>query len=83
MPIREIQDHQKVIGTKQVKKAVSKGQVEKVYLARDAEPHITEPIKELCRQHNVAVIMVDTMDALGKACGIEVGSAAVALVNSH
>lgn len=83
MPLSEIRDHAKVIGTKQVNKAIAKGQVDKVYLARDAEPHITEPIRELCRQKDIPVIMVDTMESLGKACGIEVGAAAVALVHSH
>jgi large subunit ribosomal protein L7A len=83
VPLREIRDHARVIGTKQVNKAIAKGQVDKVYLARDAEPHIVEPIHELCRQKNISVVMVDTMESLGKACGIEVGAAAVALVHSH
>lgn len=83
MPLKELRNHPRVIGTKQVKKAVSKGQVEKVYLARDAEPHIIEPIRELCRQSNVTVVMADSMDILGKACGIDVGSAAVALLKAH
>lgn len=83
MPLREIRYHARVIGTKQVNKAIAKGQVDKVYLARDAEPHIVEPIRELCRQKNISVVMVDTMESLGRACGIEVGAAAVALVHSH
>ena len=82
MPLREIRDHAKVIGTKQVKKAITKGQVDKVYIARDAESHIIEPIRELCSQKNISVVMLDTMESLGRACGIEVGAAAVALVNS-
>jgi ribosomal protein L7Ae-like RNA K-turn-binding protein len=35
---------------------------------------------ELCRQHQVEVEETDHMDSLGKACDIEVGSAAVALL---
>lgn len=81
MPLREIKDQPRVIGTKQVNKFIAKGQVNKVFLARDAEPHIIEPIKELCHQKNITVVMVDTMEDLGKACGIEVGSAAVAIVS--
>ncbi len=83
MPLREIRDHARVIGTKQVTKAIAKGQVDIVYLAHDAEPHIIDPIRELCGQKNIKVIMVDTMESLGKACEIEVGAAAVALVHSH
>ena len=52
-------------------KAITKGQVDKVYIARDAESHIIEPIRELCSQKNISVVMVDTMESLGRACGIE------------
>lgn len=83
MPLREIRDHARVIGTKQVTKAIARGQVDIVYLAHDAEPHIIDPIRELCGQKHIKVIMVDTMESLGKACEIEVGAAAVALVRSH
>jgi large subunit ribosomal protein L7A len=76
----EIENSKKVIGSKQVKKAVMKGLSWKVYLADDAEHHIIEPLRELCRQHGVEVIAIDTMEELGNACGIEVGSAAVALI---
>lgn len=80
MLLDEIANSKKVIGSKQVKKAVIKGLASKVYLAADAEPHIIAPLRELCRQHGVEAAMIDTMEVLGKACGIEVGSAAVALV---
>jgi len=80
--LAEIKNSPKVIGTKQVKKAINKGIAKKVFIALDAEPHIIEPIKELCRQNQVEVSMVENMDTLGNACGIEVGSATVALINT-
>ncbi len=82
MVLAEIKNSPKVIGTKQVKKAINKGIAKKVFIALDAEPHIIEPIKELCRQNQVEVSMVENMDTLGNACGIEVGSATVALINT-
>jgi len=81
--LAEIKNSPKVIGTKQVKKAINKGIAKKVFIAEDAEPHIIEPIKELCRQNQVEVSMVGNMDLLGNACGIEVGSATVALINNE
>lgn len=81
LPLEEIKNGNKVIGTKQVKKAVARGLVKRVYLAGDAEPHVVEPIKELCADHQVEVEFIEKMETLGKACGIEVGSAAVALLN--
>lgn len=80
MPLDELKSSNKVIGSKQVKKAVSQGMVKKVFIAGDAEPHISEPLIKLCQQSQVEIITVETMQALGEACGIEVGSAAVALL---
>jgi large subunit ribosomal protein L7A len=79
--LADIKNSPKVIGTKQVKKAINKGIAKKVFIALDAEPHIIQPIKELCRLKQVEISMVENMDSLGNACGIEVGSAAVALIN--
>jgi len=76
----EITNRKKVIGSKQVKKAVVKGMASKVFLANDAEPHILAQLRELCRQHEVEIVATATMEELGQACNIEVGSAAVALI---
>ncbi|MGS0765764.1 ribosomal L7Ae/L30e/S12e/Gadd45 family protein [Syntrophomonas curvata] len=81
MSLQEIKNSPKVIGSKQVKKAISKGVAQKVFIALDAEPHIIEPIKELCRKNQVEMQMVENMEVLGNVCGIEVGSATVALIN--
>ncbi|MGI6413607.1 MAG: L7Ae/L30e/S12e/Gadd45 family ribosomal protein [Syntrophomonadaceae bacterium] len=81
MSLSDLKRCHKVIGTKQVKKAIAKGQVQKVYIARDAEPYIIEPIKELCRQHQISYELAENMEILGKACGINVGSATVAVLN--
>lgn len=80
MPLKELKNSPKVIGSKQVKKAIARNIVKKVYIASDAEPHVTEPIKKLCNQSQVEVELVDKMENLGNACGIDVGSATVALI---
>ncbi|MGI6421533.1 MAG: ribosomal L7Ae/L30e/S12e/Gadd45 family protein [Syntrophomonadaceae bacterium] len=80
MSLEELRASSKVIGAKQVKKAISKGLAKKVYLAVDAEPHIIEPIKAMCIEHGVDFQAAESMKKLGEACGIDVGSAAVAIV---
>ena len=70
-----------VVGSKQLKKAVRAGRVRFVILAENADPAVTEPIEELCRQHSIQITWVRTMAELGRACGIEVGAAAAAAVN--
>lgn len=83
LPLEEIKNGNKVIGTKQVKKAIARGFVKRVFIAGDAEPHVIEPIKEMCADYQVEIEVVEKMEILGKACGIEVGSAAVALLDEH
>ncbi|MFC0212826.1 50S ribosomal protein L7ae-like protein [Paenibacillus chartarius] len=69
------------IGTKQAMKTVEAGQAAEVFVAKDADPRITSKMVNLCRKMGVAVTYVDSMKLLGKACGIEVGAAMVAVVN--
>lgn len=70
----------KIVGFKQTKKAVEKGQVKMVYLAKDSDDHIFNPLVELCQQKRIPYQVVDTMLELGKACEIQVGAAAAAIL---
>ena len=67
-----------VVGLKQLRKALKDDGVRKVFLARDAEPRLIEPIETQCREKDIPVTWVETMAELGAACGIEVGAAAAA-----
>ncbi|WP_227764101.1 ribosomal L7Ae/L30e/S12e/Gadd45 family protein [Zhaonella formicivorans] len=71
----------KTIGTKQTTKAVQKGTALVVYVAKDAEPRVVNPLLRLCAEKGIEVVTVDSMLELGKACGIEVGSASAAIVS--
>lgn len=69
------------VGAKQLKKAVRAGTVRCVYLAENADPALTQPLAELCADNQIQITWVSTMEALGSACGIEVGAAAAAVLN--
>ena len=69
-----------VVGAKQLRKALQKGLAERVFLAENADPAITEPIAEMCRKHHIQITWVRSMAELGRACGIEVGAAAAAVI---
>jgi len=73
---------QLVVGSKQLKKALLSGRAQRVFLARDADPAVTEPIACMCREAQVEAMWVPTMTMLGKACGIDVGAAAAATLKS-
>ena len=69
-----------VVGARQMRKALSSGKARRVYLARNADPAITEPLLALCRETGVSCVWVKTMKDLGEAAGIEVGAAAAAAI---
>ena len=69
----------RVVGAKQIRKALTAGSVRKVFLAKNADPAITEPIAALCQHCGVDISWVKSMTDLGHACGIEVGAAAAAI----
>ena len=69
-----------VVGAKQFRKALRDDRVSQVYLAKNADPAMTEPIEAQCRQHGIRYAWVKTMQELGHACGIEVGAAAATVL---
>ncbi|MEH7628480.1 50S ribosomal protein L7ae-like protein [Bacillus subtilis] len=69
-----------IIGTKQTVKALKRGSVKEVVVAKDADPILTSSVVSLAEDQGIAVSMVESMKKLGKACGIEVGAAAVAII---
>ena len=68
------------VGAKQMRKALALGKARRVYLARNADPAITEPLEAMCRQNGVSCAWVKSMKDLGEAVGIEVGAAAAAAI---
>jgi large subunit ribosomal protein L7A len=69
-----------VIGTKQTVKVLKDGYSCELIIASDAETNVTAAVVELAKEVNVPIIYVDSMKKLGKACGIEVGASAVAII---
>jgi large subunit ribosomal protein L7A len=78
--ISELNAPNKVVGAKQAKRALSDGRARKVFLAADADPRVTEPLRKLAAEKGVPVEDSATMKELGAVCGIAVGSAAAVLV---
>ena len=78
----KIDGRRAVVGSKQLRKALEAGRAEYVYLAENADPAITEPIVEMCEKFHIQITWVRTMAELGRNCGIEVGAAAAAVLNS-
>ena len=76
----ELKTAKKVVGIKQLRRALADETAELVFLAKDADPALTEPLLAQCRDSGVEVVTGVTMAELGKACGISVGAAAAAIL---
>lgn len=68
------------IGKKQALKAINNNTAHAVYIARDAEEHVTRQLIELATEKHIEIIYVETMKQLGRACKIDVGAATAVIV---
>ncbi len=78
--LEALKQDKKVIGIKQVNKALTQDQAKVLYLAQDAEIHLTQTLKNIALDKNIEIIYIDSMRELGKACGIDVSAAAAAIL---
>lgn len=78
--LTKLDTDKKLVGVKQVKRALNGDEVELVYLAKDAEGRIVSSIIEQCKEKNIEIYYVDSMKELGKACKIDVSAATAALL---
>jgi len=70
-------------GTNETTKAIERGNADLVFVAEDVQPEeIVMHIPELADEKNVPYVFVGSQDDLGHAAGLEVGSAAAAIVDS-
>jgi large subunit ribosomal protein L7A len=69
-----------IIGTKQTLKALQNGIVKELVVAEDADQRVVNKAIHLANEKHVPVITVESMKRLGKACGIDVGAATVAII---
>jgi len=78
--LAELADHKVIVGAKQIRKAINSRRVLRVLLAKNADFVLTDALEELCLQNHIPYAWVPNMVQLGHACGIEVGTAAAAIV---
>ncbi len=69
-------------GTNETTKAIERGNADLVLIAEDVEPEeIVMHLPELAEEKGIPFVYVETQDDLGHAAGLEVGSAAAAIVD--
>ena len=75
----ELQTQDKTVGLKQSIKKIRSGEAKKVFIALDAAPGLVEEISLACSEKNIPIVEVSEMKELGRAAGIDVGAAVVAV----
>lgn len=80
MVLSQLENNAKVVGAKQTRRALRDGRAARVFLAKDADPALTESVESMSRDQQVEVEWIPTMKELGNACGIAVGAAVAAVL---
>lgn len=67
----------RTVGTSSTRRALQRGAVVEVYMARDADRRVLNPVIALCKEKGVKINWVDCQAALGQACGLALGASTV------
>ncbi|GAK01054.1 ribosomal L7Ae/L30e/S12e/Gadd45 family protein [Geomicrobium sp. JCM 19055] len=70
---------ERYVGVKATVKAISAELAEEAYIAADADVLVTKQVIDIAKRKRTPLTTVSSMRKLGKACGIEVNAAAVAI----
>lgn len=70
-------------GTNETTKAIERDNAELIVIAEDVQPEeIVLHLPELADERDIPYVFVSTQDEIGRAAGLEVGSAAAAIVDA-
>jgi len=70
-------------GTNETTKAVERGNAELVFIAEDVSPEeVVMHLPEISDEKGTPYVFIETQDDVGHAAGLEVGSAAAAIVDA-
>ena len=72
----------KVVGTKQVLRALKAGTVSRVYAANDADTFIYQQVVRAAEEAGVPCVKAANMKELGMICGVDVPTAAAGLLKA-
>jgi len=70
----------KVVGARQVVRALKAGTASRVYVCTDADTFIYQQVIRAAEDAGVSCVRMSSMKELGAACGVDVPTAAAALL---
>ena len=71
MPLNELAVPERVVGEREVHRAMGKGILRKIFVAADSDERVTKPVLEAAVKLDLEVEKVDSKRRLGRACAID------------
>ena len=78
--LSNLKDMNICIGIKQSRRALEEGVVKKAFVAADADASVTRAFVADCKALGVELETVETMAALGRSAGIDIGATVVTVL---
>lgn len=72
----------RVVGARETLKKLAKRAVKTVYVAKDAQRALIEEVLAASERQGIPIEFIDTMEALGQMCGIEVPAVCAAVLKT-
>ena len=70
----------RVVGTKQLLRALDEGKIAHAFIAKDADLLLTKRVVDRCYAMNIPFTEVESKEKLGRDCAIDVKAAAAGLL---
>ncbi len=70
----------KVVGTKQVLRALKAGELQRIYVANNIDTFLYQKIIRAAEAAGIPAVRVESSLELGRACGLEIASAAAGIL---
>ena len=82
MPLNELAVPERVVGGKEVHRAMEKGMLRKLFVAVDSDEKVTKPLRDTAAKLELEVEEVDSKLKLGRACAIDRPAAVAGLLRA-
>ena len=82
MPLNELAVPERVVGEKEVQRAMKKGLLRKVFVAVDSDDKVTKALRNTASELGIEVEEVGSKLKLGRACAIDRPAAAAGLLRN-
>jgi large subunit ribosomal protein L7A len=82
LPLNELAVPERVTGVRQIRRKLEAGELEKLFIASDADEALVAPIEAEARRQGVPVERAEDMTRLGRACAISRGASVAGICRS-